>query len=118
MYFRAFQSLDFTFGVPILEEDHVTETHQSSPLQVLLKKNSSRWWAIKHYISTAADVAEGRDFNLESFMRSAKDHEDHTIVRDEENELVYIDVQDAVVETNFPDFARNDKETWQFLLCG
>jgi hypothetical protein len=118
MFFQAFKSLNFTFGVPILDEDHVSETHATNPLAILLKKNSSRWWAVKHYMSTAADVAEGREFNLESFMRSAKDHEDHTIIQDTSRDLVYIQVQDAVVEKNFPDFARDDSEVWKFLLCG
>ena len=118
MYFHAFQTLNFSFGVPILDEDNVVETLPTSPLLILLKKNSSRWWAIKHYMSTAADVAEGREFNLESFMRTAKDHEDHTIVQDKSHDLVYIEVQDAVIEKNFPDFARDNCKTWKFLLCG
>lgn len=118
MCFHAFQSLSVTFGVPILDEDYVSETHSTSPLSVLLQKNSSRWWAIKHYMSTAADVAEGREFNLQTFMRSAKDHEDHTIVRDESRDFVYIKVQDAVLENNFPDVAKDDTQVWKFLLCG
>jgi hypothetical protein len=122
MFFYAFPSLQFSFGVPILDEDLVPPetTDPTDPLQILLKKNSSRWWAIKHYMSTAADVSEGREFSLQSFMRSAKDHEDHTIVLDKSRgdvPLVYIQVQDAVVEKCFPDFSRKEKDVWHFLLC-
>jgi hypothetical protein len=124
MMFRAVP-LKFTFGVPILDEDKILDENNVEaaatpvcPLLVLLKKNSSRWWAVKHYMSTAADVAEGREFQMEGFMRSAKDHEDHTIVHDKSRELVYIDVQDAVIDKSFPDFSRNEGGVWKFLLCG
>lgn len=125
MFFQTLEkSLNFTFGVPILEEDHIiTELDNMhpiiSPLKVLLKKNSSRWWAVKHFMSTVADVTEGRgDSDLQAFMRTVKDHEDHEIIFDESANLVFIKVKDAIVEKNFPDFCRDEKEKWEFLLCG
>jgi len=118
VYFYAFRSLDFSFGVPILEEDNVEAAHPVSPLDVLLKKNSSRWWAAKHYMSTAADVSEGREFSLKTFLRTVKDHDDHSIIFDKSRDLVFIEVQNAVVDKNIPDFPLNNDEVWQFLLCG
>jgi hypothetical protein len=120
MYFHATAALDFAFGVPILEEDNVSGQDPVSPLKVLLKKNSSRWWATKHYMSNAADIIEGVTFNMEAFMRSSKDHEDHTIVLDKsdgELTVVYIEVQEAVVDKKFPELRRDESESWQFLLC-
>lgn len=115
MIFQAFQSLKFKFGVPILEEDLVDPgASQVAPLEILLAKNSSRWWAIKHYMSNAVDVEEGKTVNMEVFLRNSKDHEDHTIVYDKEKELVYIVVQDAVVETKFPDVPWNKDAVWKF----
>jgi hypothetical protein len=119
LLFEAFHSLNFAFGVPILKEDHVFDTTEPiHPLAMLLKKNSSRWWAVKHYMSNAADAREGRDFNMKNFLRSSKDHEDHSVVLDESRNLVYIKVQDAIVDKKFPDFPKNENEPWQFLLCG
>jgi hypothetical protein len=119
MYFHATAALDFAFGVPILEEDNVSDQDPTSPLKVLLKKNSSRWWATKHYMSNAADVNEGVAFNMEAFLRSSKDHDDHTIVLDNSGELpvVSIEVQDAISDKSFPDLKREKSESWQFLLC-
>ena len=117
--FHAFTSLKFKFGVPILEEDQVDyAAPQEGPLAILLKKNSSRWWAIKHYMSTAVDVEEGRAIKMDVFLRDSKDHEDHTILYDEEKQFVHIDVQDAVVDTGFPDVAWDKDAVWKFLLCG
>jgi hypothetical protein len=118
IFFHAFNSLKFSFGIPILEEDNVDSISPISPLKVLLKKNSSRWWATRHYMSTAADISCGRDFDLENFMRTVKDHEDHSIIFDKSRNLVYIEVQDAVVNKSFPDFLQNKSEVWEFLLCG
>lgn len=118
MYFHAFETLSFTFGVPILEEDKVdSDSKPVDPLKILLKKNSSRWWAIKHYMSTAADLAEGRDFDMVSFIRSAKDHEDHSIMYDSAKDLVYIEVQNSVIEERYPQLQKNSS-VWKFLLCG
>lgn len=119
MLFQTLQTLSFSFGVPILEEDQVAEREQISPLRVLLKKNSSRWWAVKHFMSTAADISEGRgDFKLDTFLRTVKDHEDHEIIFDGSRNLVFIQVKDAIVEKNFPDFNRDETRKWEFLLCG
>ncbi len=119
LLFHAFEALKFTFAVPILEEDQVDHKGcQTEPLSVLLTKNSSRWWAIKYYISTAADVEEGRTFQMETFLRNSKDHEDHTILFDEEKKAVQITVQDAIVDKKFPNVARDDHAIWIFLLSG
>lgn len=119
LFVQAFDSLSFSFGVPILEEDRIDSTAEPfHPLEVLLNKNSSRWWAIKHYMSNAADVKEGEEFNMANFLRSSKDHEDHSIILDEPRNLVYIQVQDAVVDKNFPDLPKDETEPWEFLLCG
>lgn len=119
LMFHAIASLDFKFAVPILEEDQVDHAApQVEPLSILLKKNSSRWWAIKHYMSTAADVEDGRDFQMESFLRNSKDHEDHTIIYDDEKKLVKISVKDAVVDGAFPNVPYDKDAVWKFLLCG
>eukprot|EP00980_Cylindrotheca_fusiformis_P002099 scaffold473_cov132-Cylindrotheca_fusiformis.AAC.4 len=119
IFFEAFESLSFSFAVPILEEDYVDDTSEPyNPLAVLLKKNSSRWWAIKNYMAHAADVKQGRAFNMESFLRSSKDHEDHSVIFDMSRNLVFIQVEAAVVDNKFPDFPKDVNAPWKFLLCG
>lgn len=122
--------LDFTFAVPILEEDCMEpirqQQHQSNgtyardccrPLKKLMGRNSSRWWSIKHFMSNAADAKEGRPFIMADFLSKVKDHDDHVIVHDPASNLVYIYVKNAVVDTGFPDCPRH-ATPWQFVLCG
>jgi hypothetical protein len=117
--FHAYQSLPFKFGVPVLEEDAVDHNKgQTEALAVLLAKNSSRWWAIKHYFSTAANVEEGREFHMDIFLRNSKDHEDHLVVYEKENKFVHIIVGDAVVDKNIPDVPRRMGDVWRFSICG
>jgi len=117
--FQALDSIPFSFGVPMLEEDNAAGMKDPVDcLKVLLKKNSSRWWAVKHYMSVAAEIQAGTVIKVEDFMKTAKDHEDHTILRDESRDLVYIQVQDAIVEKRIPDYPKNEDAKWEFLSCG
>ncbi|KAL3941001.1 MAG: hypothetical protein SGBAC_004578 [Bacillariaceae sp.] len=103
----------------MLEEDNAAGIKDPVDcLKVLLRKNSSRWWAAKHYMLVAADIRAGSVIKIEDFMRTAKDHEDHTIIRDEAKNLIYIKVQDAVVEKQIVDYPKNKEEVWEFLFCG
>ncbi|CAJ1958734.1 unnamed protein product [Cylindrotheca closterium] len=113
-------SVPFAFGVPMLEEDKAGGIKDPTVdcLKVLLKKNSSRWWAVKHYMSVAASIQSGNVIKIEDFMRTVKDHEDHTIIRDDSKNLVYIQVQDAVVENGIADHPKNENEVWEFMFCG
>lgn len=83
-----------------------------------MAKNSSRWWAIKHYFSTAADAEDGREFHMDTFLRNSKDHEDHLVVYEKENMFVHITVRDAVVDKNVPDVPRRMEDVWTFSICG
>jgi hypothetical protein len=117
--FQAQNSVPFAFGVPMLEEDNAAGIkYPVDYLKVLLKKNSSRWWAVKHYMSVAADTQSGSVIKVDDFMRTAKDHEDHTIIRDESKNLIYIQVQDAIVENGIAGHPKNEDEVWEFLFCG
>lgn len=117
--FHALVGVPFSFGVPMLEEDHAVAIKDPVDcLKLLLKKNSSRWWAIKHYMSVAAEIQAGTVIKVEDFMRTVKDHEDHTILRDESKNLVYIQVQDAIVEKRIPDYPKIEDAVWEFLSCG
>eukprot|EP00429_Kryptoperidinium_foliaceum_P001728 CAMPEP_0176011996 /NCGR_PEP_ID=MMETSP0120_2-20121206/5566_1 /TAXON_ID=160619 /ORGANISM="Kryptoperidinium foliaceum, Strain CCMP 1326" /LENGTH=414 /DNA_ID=CAMNT_0017344865 /DNA_START=168 /DNA_END=1412 /DNA_ORIENTATION=- len=119
LIFHASVSLQFKFGVPILEEDHIdVKQGQTEPLEVLIRKNSSRWWAIKHYFSAAADAEDGRAFHMDSFLRNSKDHEDHTVVYNKKEKMVLIVVKDAVVNKAFPDVPWRQSDVWKFLMCG
>lgn len=125
--FSPVHHLDFTFAVPILKEDDMNHTQVDGelsrsrepclPLKILMERNSSRWWSIKHFMSNAADAKEGRPFVMTEFLAKVKDHDDHTIVYDTAAKLVYIDVKNAAVDTQFPDLSRSIVP-WQFLLCG
>lgn len=119
LIFHAFESLPFMFGVPVLEEDAVDHSKgQTEPLAVFLKKNSSRWWAIKHYFSTAADADDGRDFQMDTFIQNSKDHEDHTVIYEKDTKMVRIVVKDAVVDKYVPDVSWKESAVWKFMMCG
>jgi hypothetical protein len=124
----ALHQIDFTFAVPILEEDCMDHMEASStgqqhtrescrPLKILKERNSSRWWSIKHFMSNAADAKEGRSFVMTEFLTKVKDHDDHIIVHDPNCNMVYIYVKNAAVDTRYPDLPRSNVP-WQFLLCG
>ncbi|KAG7370986.1 hypothetical protein IV203_019556 [Nitzschia inconspicua] len=65
--------LDFTVALQILEEDDIEPINHKKnarrytrdscrPLKILMERNSSRWWSIKHHLSNAVDANEGRPF--------------------------------------------------------
>lgn len=84
MYFHAL-ALPFCLGVPIVQDDDpIMGKSQASPLQCLYDTYSARWGCLKYYLATAADVGEGRPLDMARFLMHVTDHEDHTVVQQQQ----------------------------------
>ena len=130
MHVRA-SALPFTLSIPILETDYGAETAMMtassitgfSPLANLFRIKSARWGCVIYYMAVAADVSEGKSFDMDRFLRRVTDHQDHTVKINSSKDLVYIDVRGKKVKQDAKELPRpantlasSGTDSWCFLL--
>lgn len=106
---------DLSIAVPVLQNDKISDVQDTvGILQMLKRKESGRWAALRSYFAAVLDEQHGKPVGADALLRMlAGYHHTYTAHYDESRNNVSLYVAGLVVDTRIPNKPKKTDEVWE-----